>query len=1727
MKVRIKKVPKKAYGGQQSNGALDVTPAKWGGGTGGYAKDGAEVQQSLTSVPRSKANLEAEGGETAFGPISGDTIPDHYKITGPRHSNGGVPLNLPDDTFIFSDTKAMKITDPKILVMFGKTSKKGGYTPADLAKPFDINKYKGILLDKNTDRKDRETAELMIKNYIMKLGALALAQESKKGFPQGIPEMAKPYMEANGISEDQLMPQQEQEGGAGEQPMMKNGGLKEFKGNDPTQGSSIMSDSRSKELYEEKKKKNPNGPGGSFTGGWAEWEALSPQEQSPYLQKDIKGAFNNAKTLETTPSYQNATDQQRALFESMNPQQRQMMRGVAGQQQTGQGQQQGYYPNQRGGRRGFSDFNPFGQRAFTKDFDYLTPFNSPTFSGTNTPFTGQMPAGNNQLTSFSQNYKKNPLLKSMFSGWINPEKNVARRELTNTWNFNGAGSSTPSLAGGNNAISNFKTPQLDFNQSTQSGFNPQSNQGAAGNLSNRQFARDFQNQGFGSKRDIRKDLRKGNMTQQEYMDLMNQENSPTTTTGSGPIPKPNNSGIPSWITNPVGSAMSGTGSSSDLNLSRLSLQPANQFNKNLGLPISNDAPYPKLQQSFNNSANPTSGSKNAFTTGNDAAISLGGRLNQMRTNAATRIGDNTIEDNTFDFNSNRTNPTNTFGQKPIVKSLDTQGTDGYRRSLINTASSDGRSSNFNPDYGDGFAYGGYAKDGVEVEDNKEKPAYNTLYPASETQPMNPNAVAGEDSDVYDPYFAKAYYGDRSLGQRKAGEEGYETSTGGVDFSSVDKKQSSSSNPSYDQWAINNWQKNWPQNLSFAGTNFIPLDKNSYESKVYEDGKMMQHTHDANKRQEYLMKLKWNNLEPKRQGLFKYWRDTKSEAERIWGKDSQEAIKAGTDAFRAQFTISDQLEDQWDKKYGWDNEKDMPRYNRGESMNVDGTVPGSQNKMSYIGKSYPGMAFGGENPILDMFVYGGNNKYPHGGSFHMPMNDFAKDFQSNTSTELGNPMAQTAEDPFVNLYGESSGVVSNSETGGYDETNPEYAEGNNPFSVENTQKVNSAFTFRPQVAMAQTGALGRVGENIFNGYNAGLNEASAENIARQQTSKEGVRRGGDMANEQGVMSTNANSPYSQQSYMTKYGGTPRAMYGMSTGDDDPVTPNQFDNFQPMDEVNTVNKPSVGGTRDFTTHFNNNLSQPVMREQPTYSPATDPNMTKNYMTDRQGNITGQAYVPAGKTYNSRKLNRQFKRGKVQGESFYDGEYAYGGTPMAMYGADMGGAYYPTMEDGGSRKVRILPTAKHGKSHKNPDGTPKTQAELQAELDAGGKEVQVVSKKELPDGTVIIKKADGTVVHAIGDKSGSTAKDRDFNVPTNITNKNVDVCAEIKKGRGGKSFTRGEALAVGMVNERTADNFTNCYGAAETEKDNSKFYEVKAEETPAPDGKKKCTCYEIDEQGNQTTKVVSETIIDPSKGETCDCEATVEAMRGADPKDPGGYSDMELKAIRESEKMITRMPRFNAKYVQAREAIPTLVSPRVADIKSKGAQNVRAMQAAGMKPNQIVAALMGPGMQQSLDQQGKRYAQADTTNAGILTDAGYKNLQAQGSVDGANAQIYNTIDAKNKNQKEKEIRSINAKGALKLASRAAAEKGRLDRATTNFALEDFQIDRNNNPYKRYNPKDPNPTKPGQTRKQLYADYVKTFGKDDPNIGRLADADYKEQAGSAKYGGFIPRYNTMPYGN
>ena len=1679
MKVRIKKVPKKAYGGQQSNGALDVTPAKWGDVGMRSAKEGIEVQKSLTAVPRSKANLEAEGGETAFGPISGDTIPDHYKITGPRHSNGGVPLNLPDDTFIFSDTKAMKITDPKILIMFGKKPRKGGYTPADLAKPYDINKYKAILLDKNTDRKDRETAELMIKNYIMKLGALALAQESKKGFPQGIPEMARPYMEANGITEDQLMPQQEQEGGAGEEPMMKNGGLKEFKGPEDSQ------------------------------------------------------VDDTAKTLKDQESYKNATDQQRALFESMNPQQRQMMRGAAGQQQRGQfdnqqrvsgfpggyNQQQGYYPNQRGGRRGFSDFNPFGQRAFTKDFDYLTPFKGPSFSGTNMPFTGQMPAGNNQLTGFSQNYKKNPLLKSMFSGWINPEKNVARRELTNTWKFNGAGSSTPSLAGGNNAISNFKIPQLDFNQSTQSGFNPQGNQGAAGSLSNRQFARDFQGEGFGSKGQMRRNLRKGNYTQQEYLDLMDQEGSSITSPGQTaassnqivpqvdptekslaqqnatagkrydaqgveiPTATSNKNAMPNWLTDPIGSAQLGT------EPSRLPIQPKGTLSR----------PVTKMSQSLQNQ---DAINRPTTATANNAAFNIGSNLNQMRTDAG--MYDTTPTNTPFDFSTDRTQPTNTFGQTPITKSLDAQGTDVYRRSLLKNGVDDGR--NNNPNSGNLF---GFDEGGIIGYDEDGNPIY----------------APGTEPEIVDSWFDKGYYGDRSIGQRKAGEEGYETSAGGVDFSSVDYVPKTKTRP---KLTYKQTLKKFPAGVfDFNDGEVMPSEEDTAQNNSSGDKVVWGSKKNKQKERTFTNAYKQKNFYPRRDRIYK-WYNTLS--------PQFKGTKEGLDLQVMRDQMVDKLEQEFDKKYGFeDYELDLSSRPAGE---LTGPYTG-QSGTSGSGTGGEGQgfkrAFGGENPILDMFVYGGDEEYPHGGSFHMPTKDYAKDFQSNNNG-LGNPMAQTAEDPYVNLHGKSSGVVYNSQTGGLDETNPEYAEGNNPFSVENTQKINSAYTFRPQVAMAQAGALGRVGENIFDGYNAAKNQVSANNLNRMQDSKEGVTEGGDMANEQGIF-FNDNDTSNMYS-MTKYGGTPIAEDGIIAGQY-PMTEAEsqawYNNSEKRamfdaqtrlvesQERSTNNNPEAEA--EYKAIIDNYQPQgPIVPLEDQVNAANEkyPYYDGFYETEFKGGMGNKGWdnwreKAKGYTFSdmyTRDNNPEVGTGLIK---------RFGGTPMAMYGADMGGAYYPTMENGGSRKVRILPKA--------PNGLTVTDEITGEPRKMNKEEIIAYRKKHGTKATEVEAIPEGSIDLGGGEwGSGSIKEGSAQNVESDLGKAKSSssgpnsawadtICNQLKKGVSVEQLVvDGHGTAKGLTAK-----FADCIKEVSVNEENAEIY-TKAVETPAPDGKKKCTCYEIDEQGNQTTKVVSETIIDPSKGETCDCEATVEAMRGADPKDPGGYSDMELDAIKTD--MRYRLPRMQSRRVLGAEFIPTKVSPRVADIKSKGAQNVRAMQTAGMKPNQIVAALMGPGMEQSLAEQGKRYNQADQYNAGVETDASYKNMMTGLDVDKTNAQIDNRDQDANIRLAGKELQGRNAGRAFTLAAKQSAAKGAQEREQLNFMHDDYQVDRNNRLYKRYNPKDPNPTKPKADLMTTYDKWKRLEGMDDPNIAIMAKEEWKAN-NAAKYGGFIPRYDTMPYGN
>ena len=226
-RVKIKGLPKKAQGGGTGGTSEGLRRFMEGektfdSGMNPFSEPKFEFNKSISGVPREEANIEAEGGETAIVPGMGG-IPESYKIVGPRHGGNGVPLNLAPDSFIFSDNKkGMKIKDKEILAEFGMSvPKKGrvkGYTPAEISKKYDLNKFKEILMDPNSDKIERETAELMIENYNLKLGKLALVQESMKGFPQGIPAIATPYMQTVEADPQTFMPQAAQ--GQPEQPPM-------------------------------------------------------------------------------------------------------------------------------------------------------------------------------------------------------------------------------------------------------------------------------------------------------------------------------------------------------------------------------------------------------------------------------------------------------------------------------------------------------------------------------------------------------------------------------------------------------------------------------------------------------------------------------------------------------------------------------------------------------------------------------------------------------------------------------------------------------------------------------------------------------------------------------------------------------------------------------------------------------------------------------------------------------------------------------------------------------------------------------------------------------------------------------------------------------------------------------------------------------------------------------------------------------------------------------------------------------------------------------------------------------------------------------------------------------------------------------------------------------------------------------------------------------------------
>jgi hypothetical protein len=189
-------IPKMEYGGQR-NYALDVFRDR------GDYNMGDETAESISSTMEEKDELGddenyvvmAENNETVVGDFDNDGELEFQKISGDFHSapSGGTALTnkqLPGKSFIFPQTKKMYIKDPEFLKSMGVSNPpKGGISPAELSKKFDIMKEKAILDNKDEDQYNKRTAEMVKKNKEAKLQKLAEFVEKMKGNPQGRPDI--------------------------------------------------------------------------------------------------------------------------------------------------------------------------------------------------------------------------------------------------------------------------------------------------------------------------------------------------------------------------------------------------------------------------------------------------------------------------------------------------------------------------------------------------------------------------------------------------------------------------------------------------------------------------------------------------------------------------------------------------------------------------------------------------------------------------------------------------------------------------------------------------------------------------------------------------------------------------------------------------------------------------------------------------------------------------------------------------------------------------------------------------------------------------------------------------------------------------------------------------------------------------------------------------------------------------------------------------------------------------------------------------------------------------------------------------------------------------------------------------------------------------------------------------------------------------------------------------
>ena len=742
------------------------------------------------------------------------------------------------------------------------------------------------------------------------------------------------------------------------------------------------------------------------------------------------------------------------------------------------------------------------------------------------------------------------------------------------------------------------------------------------------------------------------------------------------------------------------------------------------------------------------------------------------------------------------------------------------------------------------------------------------------------------------------------------------------------------------------------------------------------------------------------------------------------------------------------------------------------------------------------AFGGENQMLNTFVYGGN--YVHGG-FHSPVEQDEDPPYGGLINEF-NPMAVNNNNLTTDYANAGPGqltadLIDNQSdkdavekilTGQYTNDNKE----EDSFSIEGKQKINTAWDFNPEDFRQQ----GLYAMNLVTGLGKGVENAKEKesrfNLGQKKKQNANVSQGNfygtELANEEGLFATaGVSDPNLMRSLGTtigQFGGSiPMAKYGANMGGS--YYPTMSTGGSSRVRIKSLPLKDTGGTPGHTHPHPSTTT--YFGGSPEWAKWYNSDNSKDYRTSNYTAYKARRAATGNTALNEDTYYDIFNRAQRQiygMREFYKANPDYLDTPDW----DSNYAYKDGKKDVSvdkGKNWKYKETIK--KMNDNPDIT-KEELDKMLYTALNNDEISNFQSAYIA----------GKQLDASGGKTGDALTKY---IHTGVKDQTV-------------TMDDGTVQNISPEDERWG-NTTN---------EESVNYEVK-KEVDEKTGLKKCVCYPLDPKtGLEDKSKPAKSTTEIKEGEDCpDCNATINQKKknldGDTPDEPYRYSRQDGRNLLAAARYETEAARISPSLINNQEISPVLVNPYTGDITAQIKAGTTSIDTGGgstpTKQAQRMQ-LFGKGIEAT----GGRYATTRGKNAATVNQAQQFNVGNKSQTDARNQQVINTAKVYNAGADDKSLQARNAKLANMNLTEQAAQRRLGQKAMNNLFNPNMKISYSNDlPYYSVKYRD------AMLNRNVTANNA------DPN--KTKPKTKTSETKTSKYGGsvnsdtFIPRYTTMPY--